>query len=91
MQMHTTALRQEVEAEAVFDTHPEVSLDFQYVQAALKKGYTVSHSCWSTAISSATKHAVSKLPCHVCSHTMPSRPTRIHACLRTMIEEGVGF
>ena len=40
MQMRATALRQEVEAEEVFDTHPEVSLDFKYVQAALKKGYT---------------------------------------------------
>ena len=40
MQMRTTALRQEVEAEEVFDTHPEVRLDFKHVQAALKKGYT---------------------------------------------------
>ena len=40
MQMHTAALRQEVELEEVFDTHPEVSLDFEHVQAALEKGYS---------------------------------------------------
>jgi len=40
MQMRNTALRQAVEAEEIFDTHPEVSLDFEHVQAALKKGYS---------------------------------------------------
>lgn len=39
MQMRTAAYRV-IEREARFDTHPEVSLDFKYVQAELAKGYS---------------------------------------------------
>ncbi len=40
MQTGITALRKNVEAEVIFDTHPEVSLDFEHVRAALQKGYS---------------------------------------------------
>ena len=34
------ALRQQAELDSLFDTHPEVSLDFGHVQRALEQGYT---------------------------------------------------
>jgi ornithine decarboxylase len=40
MQMRATALRKKVQKNVVFDTHPEVSLDFEHVRAALSKSYS---------------------------------------------------
>lgn len=40
MQMHATALRKKVQTSVVFDTHPEVSLDFEHVREALSKSYS---------------------------------------------------
>ena len=40
MQMLSTALRKKTRSNVVFDTQPEVSLDFKHVRAALRKGYS---------------------------------------------------
>jgi ornithine decarboxylase len=40
MQMRATALRKKTQSNVVFDNHPEVSLDFKHVRAALSKSYS---------------------------------------------------
>lgn len=40
MQMRATALRKNTQSNVVFDNHPEVSLDFKHVRAALSKSYS---------------------------------------------------
>jgi len=40
MQTRATALRKKIRTNIVFDTHPEVSLDFEHVRAALRKNYS---------------------------------------------------
>ncbi|MDN5752882.1 MAG: type III PLP-dependent enzyme [Nitrosospira sp.] len=90
MQMHTTALRKKVEAEAVFDTHPEVSLDFEYVRAALKKGYSKPFLLVdSNIIRNKARRFKTAMP-----HVQPHYAVKANPdprVLRTMIEEGVGF
>ncbi len=90
MQMRTTALRRNVEADEIFDTHPEVSLDFEHVQAALKKGYSKPFLLVDTNIvrnkARRFKTAMPKVQPHYAVKANPD--PRV---LRTMIEEGVGF
>lgn len=90
MQMHTTALRRNVEADEIFDTHPEVTLDFEHVQAALKKGYSKPFLLVDTNIvrnkARRFKTAMPKVQPHYAVKANPD--PRV---LRTMIEEGVGF
>src|SRR5687768_18389129 len=90
MQMRTTALRQNVEAEEIFDTHPEVSLNFEHVQAALKKGYSKPFLLVDTDIirnkARRFKAAMPQVQPHYAVKANPD--PRV---LRTMIEEGVGF
>jgi ornithine decarboxylase len=90
MQMRTTALRRTVEADEIFDTHPEVSLDFEHVQAALKKGYSKPFLLVDTNIvrnkARRFKTAMPKVQPHYAVKANPD--PRV---LRTMIEEGVGF
>ena len=90
MHMHTTALRQEVEAEAIFDTHPEVSLDFQYVQAALEKGYSKPFLLVdSNIIRNKARRFKATMPRVQPHYAVKANPDP--RVLRTMIEEGVGF
>ena len=90
MQMHTTALRQEVEAEAIFDTHPEVSLDFQYVQVALEKGYSKPFLLVdSNIIRNKARRFKATMPRVQPHYAVKANPDP--RVLRTMIEEGVGF
>jgi ornithine decarboxylase len=90
MQMRTAALRKEVELETVFDTHPEVSLDFKYVQAALEKGYSKPFLLVDTDIvrnkARRFKAAMPQVQPHYAVKANPD--PRV---LRTLIEEGVGF
>ncbi|SCY40488.1 type III PLP-dependent enzyme [Nitrosospira sp. Nsp13] len=90
MQMRNAALRQKVEPEAVFDTHPEVSLDFQHVQEALKKGYSKPFLLVDSNIvrnkARRFKAAMPRVQPHYAVKANPD--PRV---LRTMIEEGVGF
>ncbi|ARO87520.1 type III PLP-dependent enzyme [Nitrosospira lacus] len=90
MQVRNAALRQKVEPEAVFDTHPEVSLDFKYVREALEKGYSKpfllvdSHIIRNKA--RRFKAAMPRVQPHYAVKANPD--PRV---LRTMIEESVGF
>ncbi len=90
MQMRTTALRRKVDAEEIFDTHPEVRLDFEHVQAALKKGYSKpfllvdSHIVRTKA--RRFKTAMPQVQPHYAVKANPD--PRV---LRALIEEGVGF
>ncbi len=90
MQMRTTALQKKVEAEAVFDTHPEVSLDFKYVQAALKEGYTKPFLLVdSNLIRNKARRFKATMPLVHPHYAVKANPDP--RVLRTMIEEGVGF
>jgi len=90
MQMRATALRQEVEAEEVFDTHPEVRLDFNQVQAALKKGYNKPFLLLDSNIvrnkARRFKAAMPRVHPHYAVKANPD--PRV---LKTLIEENVGF
>ncbi|MBA2659967.1 MAG: type III PLP-dependent enzyme [Nitrosospira sp.] len=90
MQMRTAALQKKVEAEAVFDTHPEVSLDFKYVQAALKEGYTKPFLLVdSNLIRNKARRFKATMPLVHPHYAVKANPDP--RVLRTMIEEGVGF
>ena len=90
MQMRTNALQKKVEAEAVFDTHPEVSLDFKYVQAALKEGYTKPFLLVdSNLIRNKARRFKATMPLVHPHYAVKANPDP--RVLRTMIEEGVGF
>ena len=90
MQMRTSALQKKVEAEAVFDTHPEVSLDFKYVQAALKDGYTKPFLLVdSNLIRNKARRFKATMPLVHPHYAVKANPDP--RVLRTMIEEGVGF
>lgn len=39
MKMHVATVHQNASFDAIFDTHPETSLDLSHVEAVLKKGY----------------------------------------------------
>jgi ornithine decarboxylase len=90
MKLHTAALRQEVEADSIFDTHPEVSLDFQHVQSALKKGYSRPFLLVDSDIvrtkARRFKAAMPRVHPHYAVKANPD--PRV---LKTLIEEGVGF
>src|SRR5687768_6845390 len=90
MQMRTTALRQNVEAEEIFDTHPEVSLNFEHVQAALTKGYSKPFLLVDSDIirdkARRFKAAMPRVHPHYAVKANPD-----HRVLKTLIEEGAGF
>ena len=90
MQMRTAALRQEVELEEVFDTHPEVSLDFEHVRAALKKGYSKPFLLVdSDIIRNKARRFKASMPQVQPHYAVKANPDP--RVLKTMIEEGVGF
>lgn len=90
MQMRATALRQEVEVQEVFDTHPEVRLDFKLVQDVLKKGYTKPFLLVDSDIvrnkARRFKAAMPRVHPHYAVKANPD--PRV---LKTLIEENVGF
>lgn len=89
MKMRNTALRRNAEPE-IFDTHPEVSLDFKHVQAALQKGYSKPFLLVDSQIirnkARRFKAAMPKVHPHYAVKANPD--PRV---LRTLIEEGTGF
>jgi ornithine decarboxylase len=90
MQMHTTALRKRVETEAVFDTHPELSLDFKYVQEHLKNGYSKPFLLVdSSIIRNKARRFKSAMPRVRPHYAVKANPDP--RVLRTLIEEGAGF
>lgn len=90
MQMRTAALRKKVEAEVVFDTHPEVSLDFKHVQVALSKGYSKPFLLVdSNIVRAKTRRFKAAMPRVHPHYAVKANPDP--RVLKTLIEEGTGF
>lgn len=88
--MHAAALRQDVEAEEVFDTHPEVSLDFKLVQSALKQGYTKPFLLLdSNIVRNKARRFKATMPRVHPHYAVKANPDL--RVLKTLIEEKVGF
>lgn len=90
MQMRATALRKKVEANVVFNTHPEVSLDFEHVRTALSKSYSRPFLLVDSNIVRDKAHrfkaAMPRVQLHYAVKANPD--PRV---LKTLIEESVGF
>ncbi len=90
MQMRATALRTKVEANVVFDTHPEVSLDFKHVRTALRKNYSRPFLLVDSSIVRDKTHrfraAMPRVHPHYAVKANPD--PRV---LKTLIEENAGF
>ncbi len=89
MQMRT-AIRRRVKHEEIFDTHPEISLDFEHVRHALAKGYSKPFLLVDTNIVCTKIHrfkaAMPRVHPHYAVKANPHPQV-----LKTMIEEGAGF
>lgn len=93
MAVRPVALKKQSLAEndpGLFDTHPEVRLDFEHVRAALKQGYDRPFLLVDSAIVRAKarrfKAALPRVSPHYAVKANPD--PRV---LKTLIEEGVGF
>ena len=90
MQMHATALRKKVEVNVVFDTHPEVSLDFEHVRTALKKSYSRPFLLVDRSIvRDKTRRFRAAMPRVQPHYAVKANPDP--RVLKTLIEESVGF
>lgn len=90
MLMRTAALRKKIEVEAVFDTHPEVSLDFKHVRAALNKGYSKPFLLVdSNIVRDKTRRFKAAMPRVHPHYAVKANPDP--RVLKTLIEEGAGF
>ena len=90
MQMRAVALRKKPEAEIVFDTHPEVSLDFKHVRAALSKGYSKPFLLVdSNIVRDKTRRFKAAMPRVHPHYAVKANPDP--RVLKTLIEEGAGF
>ncbi|SFP34066.1 ornithine decarboxylase [Nitrosomonas cryotolerans] len=90
MSMHSTILYKKTEAEVVFDTHSEISLSFEHVQAALQKGYNKPFLLIDLDIirnkTRRFKAAMPRVHPHYAAKANPD--PRV---LKTLIEEKAGF
>jgi ornithine decarboxylase len=77
-------------SEVLFDTHPEVSLNFKHVQNVLKKGY---HRPFllvdSNIVRQKARRFKAAMPRVHPHYAVKANPD--HRVLKTLIEEGVGF
>ena len=90
MQTRTAALRKKVEAEVIFDTHPEVSLDFEHVLAALQKGYSKPFLLVdSNIVRNKARRFKAVMPRVHPHYAVKANPDP--RVLQTLIEEGTGF
>ncbi|MEK7842745.1 MAG: type III PLP-dependent enzyme [Pseudomonadota bacterium] len=90
MQTRTAALRKKVEAEVIFDTHPEVSLDFEHVRAALQKGYSKPFLLVdSNIVRNKARRFKAVMPRVHPHYAVKANPDP--RVLKTLIEEGTGF
>ena len=78
------------EAELLFDTHPEIRLDFEHVREALKQGYSKPFLLVDTNIvRTKAKRFKAALPRVQPHYAVKANPDP--RVLKTLIEEGVGF
>lgn len=90
MQTRTAALRKKVEAEVIFDTHPEVSLDFEHVRAALQKGYSKPFLLVdSNIVRNKARRFKAVMPRVHPHYAVKANPDP--RVLQALIEEGTGF
>ena len=90
MQMRATALRKKIQSNVVFDTHPEVSLDFEHVRAALSKGYSKPFLLLDSNIVRDKTHRFKAAMPRVHPHyAVKANPDP--RVLKTLIQENVNF
>ncbi|HVS26802.1 MAG TPA: type III PLP-dependent enzyme [Burkholderiales bacterium] len=90
MQMRTAAVRRRIKHEEIFDTHPEVSLDFEHVRQALAKGYSKPFLLVDTDIvRTKIRRFQAALPRVHPHYAVKANPHP--QVLKTMIAEGTGF
>ena len=90
MQMRATALRKKAQTNVVFDTHPEVSLDFEHVRAALSKGYSKPFLLLDSNIVRDKTHRFKAAMPRVHPHyAVKANPDP--RVLKTLIQENVNF
>lgn len=90
MKTATAVRKKEENIEAIFDTHPEVKLDFSHVRAALDKGYTRPFLLAdSSIIRNKTRRFKTAMPRVHPHYAVKANPDP--RVLRTLIEEGAGF
>ncbi|MCP5244714.1 MAG: type III PLP-dependent enzyme [Burkholderiales bacterium] len=90
MPISTAAIQKQSQTEVLFDTHPEVSLDFTHVKERLLRGYDRPFLLVdSTIIRQKTRRFMTALPRVRPHYAVKANPD--HRVLRTLIEEGAGF
>jgi len=90
MQMRATALRKKLQTNVVFDTHPEVSLDFEHVRAALSKSYSKPFLLLDSNIIRDKTHRFKAAMPRVHPHyAVKANPDP--RVLKTLIQENVNF
>ncbi|SFE09013.1 type III PLP-dependent enzyme [Nitrosomonas sp. Nm166] len=78
------------QAEVLFDTHPEISLDFKHVQNVLKQGYQHPFLLIdSNIIRQKTRRFKTAMPSIHPHYAVKANPD--HRVLKTLIKEGAGF
>jgi len=90
MQMRATALRKKTQSNVVFDIHPEVSLDFKHVRAALSKSYSKPFLLLDSNIVRDKTHRFKAAMPRVHPHyAVKANPDP--RVLKTLIQENVNF
>ncbi|PSJ18842.1 type III PLP-dependent enzyme [Nitrosomonas supralitoralis] len=86
----SSSLQKHDQSEVLFDTHPEVSLNFEHVQDALKKGYQRPFLLVdSDLIRLKSRRFMAAMPRVHPHYAVKANPDE--RVLKTLIEEGVGF
>lgn len=86
----SSSLQKYDQSEVLFDTHPEVSLNFEHVQDALKKGYQRPFLLVdSDIIRHKSRRFIAAMPRVHPHYAVKANPDE--RVLKTLIEEGVGF
>ena len=90
MQMRATAVRKKTQSNVVFDIHPEVSLDFKHVRAALSKSYSKPFLLLDSNIVRDKTHRFKAAMPRVHPHyAVKANPDP--RVLKTLIQENVNF
>ena len=90
MKTATAVRKKEEDVEVIFDTHPEVRLDFSHVRAVLEKGYTRPFLLAdSSIIRNKTRRFKATMPRVHPHYAVKANPDP--RVLKTLIEEGAGF
>ena len=90
MRIFSSTLQKSDQAEVLFDTHPEISLNFKHVQNELKKGYQRPFLLVdSNIIRQKTRRFKAVMPRVHPHYAVKANPDE--RVLKTLIEEGTGF